>query len=128
MSNPTGKGGKKFFKGDPRIKLGGRPKKTVSWKEAEDALREAIPRILRMEKNELQKLLASNPTGVEMLAAKYIHEHCTEAVNRFLGKTPEVVHSELTGKDGVPLQSGVPVIDFGKFEPDEIRKLIKGIK
>lgn len=95
--------GKPFTKGDPRAAKGrsmaGRPRKTVTWKEAEKELREALPRILLMAKNELKALLESNPTGVEMLAAKYLHEHVPAAVDRMLGKTP----TPLTGKDGTPL-------------------------
>lgn len=124
--------GKPFTKGDPRAAMGrnlsGRPKKSVTWKHAEDALREAVPRLLMMEKNALQRLLQANPTGVEMLAAKYIHEHAVEAVNRFLGKITEHVKSEVTGKDGAPLMLSAPLIDFSKFSPEEIRKLIEATK
>lgn len=76
---------------------GGRPKKTTNWRKAEDLLRETIPRILLMDKNELQQILASNPTGAEMLAAKYVHEHPTECVNRFLGKVEDVIKQETSG-------------------------------
>lgn len=72
-------------------------KKTTAWKNAEEALREALPRILMMEKNKLQILLQSNPNGIEMLAAKYVHEHPIECVNRFLGKIEEVIKQENTG-------------------------------
>ena len=99
MANPTGKGGKKFVKGDPRIQLGGRPKKSVTWKEAEEALREALPRVLLMTKNELQQALSSNPSGAEMIAAKFLHEHVPQTVERFLGKVADV----LTGAEGKPL-------------------------
>jgi hypothetical protein len=119
---------KPFKKGQSGNPKGG-PKKTTSWKEAEDLLRDAIPRLIKMDKNELAELLKSNPTGAEMLAAKYIHEHAVEAVNRFLGKTPETIKSEVTGKDGAPLLAGgVPVIDFSKFSPDKIRALIEATK
>jgi len=106
--------GKPFTKNDPRRgKSPGRPKKSVEWKDAEEELRTAIPRLLLMEKNDLKKLLESNPTGAEMLAAKYLHEHAVEAVNRFLGKTPNV----LTGAEGKPLipPAAIPIlppIDF----------------
>lgn len=122
---PARGNGRRFTRGDPRTKLGGRKKKTVNWKEAEDALREAIPRILMMEKAELQALLASNPTGVEMLAAKYIHEFAPKAVERLLGKTPV----ELTGKDGTPLIPApppvvLPPISFDGWKPDQIDAFI----
>ncbi len=123
LPKPPGPG-RKFTKGDPRTKLGGRKKKTVEWKEAEDALREALPRILMMERNELQQLLASNPTGIEMLAAKFIHESPNKAVERFLGKMPEI----LTGKDGAPLIPAAPapqLIDFSKVPVDQLLKLIQ---
>ena len=80
--------GKPFQKGN---KGGGRKKKTVTWKAAEEMLREAIPRVLMMSKNELALLLQANPTGAEMVAAKFIHEETTETVNRFLGKVPNIV-------------------------------------
>lgn len=104
----------------------GRPKKSVKWKDAEEQLREAIPRLMLLEKNELQKLLSSNPTGVEMLAAKYIHEHVPDVINRMLGKTPSV----LTGKDGEPLIPPAPApvlppISFEGWKPEQIDKFIE---
>lgn len=119
--------GKPFTKGDPRAaagrKLAGRKPKSVTWKEAEEALREAVPRLLLMPKHALAALLQDNPTGVEMLAAKYIHEHAVEAVNRFLGKVAEHVKSELTGKDGAPL---VPeIVALKNFSTDQLLKLIE---
>lgn len=94
-----------------------------------DELRLTIVRLLAMEKNDLTELLKGNPTGVEMLAAKYIHENAVEAVNRFLGKVTEKFSGELTGKDGAPLvPTSAPVIDFSKFKPDEIRKIIEATK
>lgn len=115
--------GKPFTKGNPG---GGRPKKSVSWKQAEEELRDAMPRILLLPKNELSQLLMDNPTGVEMLAAKYLHEHVSEAVNRFLGKTPHV----LTGKDGEPLipKGALPVLpalDFSSWKPEQVNAFIK---
>lgn len=114
-----------FVKNDPRRSPGGRPKKTTSWKEAEDALREAIPRILMMEKNALTQLLASNPTGVEMLAAKYIHEHVPQTVDKFLGKTPNVL-TGADGKDLIPTPPApiLPPIDFANFKPEQIDSFI----
>lgn len=122
--------GKPFSKGDPRAAKGrgkgGRPKKTVTWKQAETELREAMPRVLLMTKNDLQNMLASNPTGSEMLAAKYIMEHVPDAVNRFLGKTPNV----LTGKDGKdlipkPPTPILPIMSFDGWTPDQIDDFIK---
>ncbi len=119
----------RFTKGDPRIlaghKVSGRPKKSVVWKKAENKLREALPRLLLMEKNDLQALLASNPNGAEMLAAKYIHEHVVEAVNRFLGKPP----TPLTGADGDPLipeQTApvLPVLSFRDMTEEEVDRFI----
>lgn len=120
--------GKPFTKNDPRSALGrggGRPKKSVTWKEAEDALREALPRILLMPKNELARLLAENPTGAEMIAAKYLHENVPATVNRFLGKTPDV----LTGKDGAPLIPAaaapvLPPLNFTGWDSLQIDKFI----
>ena len=125
--------GRPFTKNDPRAAKGrakgGRPKKSVSWKEAENALREAIPRILLMPKDDVAKLLKANPTGAEMLAAKYIHEHATEAVNRFLGRIP----SEITGKDGAPLIPDAPApvlppMDFTGWKSKQIDKFIEATK
>lgn len=78
-----------------------------------------------MPKNELQQLLASNPTGAEMLAAKYIHEYAPKAVERFLGKMPEI----LTGADGAPLIPAaanpiMPAIDFSNWKPEQIDAFI----
>jgi hypothetical protein len=81
----------------------GRPKKSPSWKKAEEAIRDAIPRVLVMRKSDLQRILADNPTGAEMLAAKYVHEHPTECVNRFLGKTEDVLKQEISG-NGVTIK------------------------
>lgn len=96
-----------FIKNDPRIKLGhglaGRKKTPPEWKEMAEEMRLTIVRLLALEKNALQDLLKANPTGVEMVAAKYIHEHPIETVNRFLGKSPDIVKAELTGADGKPL-------------------------
>lgn len=104
----------------------GRPKKTVTWKQAEKELRDALPRILLMTKNDLHSLLASNPTGTEMLAAKYLMEHVPDAVNRMLGKTPNV----LTGKDGAPLipkpaAPVYPAMNFDGWKPEQIDEFIK---
>ena len=132
-SAATTPGGKRlakyrFKKGKSGNPSGG-PKKTTSWKEAEGLLRDAIPRLIKMDKNTLAELLKSNPTGAEMLAAKYIHEHAVEAVNRFLGKTPETIKAEVTGKDGAPLvPAAQPLIDFSKFSPEKIRALIEATK
>lgn len=115
-----------YKKGQSGNPSGGK-KKTTSWKEAEDLLRDAIPRLLKMEKNALANLLRSNPNGAEMLAAKYIHEHAVEAVNRFLGKTPDKVQAEMTGKDGAPLNPPA-LIDFSKLTADELIKLIEATK
>ena len=96
MANPHPGKGKPFVKGDPRRAKTGRPKKTASWKAAENELRGAIPRVLMMEKNALAALLRDNPTGAEMVAAKLIHEHVPEAVNRFLGKTTDKISADIT--------------------------------
>lgn len=122
--------GRPFTKNDPRAaagrKLAGRKPKSVEWRDAEKALREAIPRLLLMQKNDLQNLLASNPTGVEMLAAKYVMEHIPDTVNRFLGRTPNV----LTGKDGEPLIPAppapmLPPIDFSKMTEEQLDRFIE---
>lgn len=120
--------GKPFTgKNDPRIgKNGGRKRKSVAWKDAEETLREALPRVLLMSKNDLQALLQSNPTGAEMLAAKYIHEHVPAAVERFLGKTPSI----LTGADGEPLipkpiTPALPPISFIGWTPEQLDKFIE---
>lgn len=120
--------GRKMPKGRPFQKgvvqnPSGRPKKTTSWKEAEDLLREALPRILKMEKNELQNLLQSNPTGAEMLAAKYIHEHIPQAVERFLGKVPNL--TEVSGPKGGPLETKSTGPDLSIFTKDILLKMIK---
>lgn len=92
---------------------GGLKPKSTSWKKAEDLLREALPRLLMMEKNKLQQLIQSNPTGAEMLAAKYLHEHAVEAVNRFLGK-PATPLTGADGKDLIPATPApiLPTLDF----------------
>ena len=118
MSNRTS------FKPGFTANPGGRPKKTVEWRRAENALREAIPRILLMKKDMLQRLLQSNPTGAEMLAAKYIHEHVPAAVDRLLGKTP----NELTGQGGKPLitaQPVLPAINFTDWTEEQIDRFIE---
>ena len=121
--------GKPFTKDDPRRSPGGRPKKTVSWKKAEDKLREAIPRLLLMPKKKREKLIADNPTGAEMLAAKYIEEYTPQAVDRFLGKVP----TEFTGKDGSPLipKASMPILppmDFSGWKPEQIDRFIAATK
>jgi hypothetical protein len=119
--------GKPFVKDDPRRgKSSGRPKKSVNWKAAEELLREALPRVLSMERNELRALLESNPTGAEMLAAKFLHEEPTKAVERFLGKMPTV----LTGAEGAPLIPAAPApvlppLDFTHWTPAQIDKFIE---
>ncbi len=127
--------GRPFTKGDPRAekgrKNGGRPKKTVSWKEAEDLLRDALPRVLKMDKNTLAQLIQSNPSGAEMVAAKFIHEHVPQTVERFLGKVPDV----LTGADGAPVVSlgadirSNPVDDeMRKMTMDLLKKIVEQTK
>lgn len=119
--------GRPFTKNDPRRGTSsGRPKKSVTWKEAEDALREAIPRLMLMSKKDLKLLLEANPTGAEMLAAKYIHEHVPHTVERFLGKTP----TPLTGVDGKPLipEAAAPILpplDFSKMSEAQLDRLIE---
>lgn len=131
MSKPPSqlKGEKKG--GDGRIQPGevrnpsGRPKKSVTWKKAEHALREALPRLLLMPKDKMREILEANPTGAEVLAALYIREHVVEAVNRFLGKTPDVI----TGEDGLPLIPAAPALDLGKWTPlalEALRKRLAG--
>ena len=93
-----------FKKGNSASKGHGPKKKSVTWLEAEELLRAAIPRLLKMPKNELARLLQENPTGAEMVAAKFIHEHAPEVVNRFLGRMPNV----LTGAEGAPLMPAAP--------------------
>ncbi len=126
-ATPSGKKklGKPFTKNDPRRARGGRPKKTTDWKAAEDELRDAIPRLMLMRKSELSELLAKDPTGAEMLAAKYIHEHAPKTVERFLGKMPDI----LTGKDGQPLIPAAPVailppLDFKGWKPEQVDAFI----
>ena len=122
--------GRPFKKNDPRINPGpGRPKKSVTWKKAEEELRKAIPRLLLMTEVELQGFLKKNPTGVETLAARYIDEHLMATVDRFLGKTPNI----LTGKDGDPLipeqkAPVLPPIDFSKWKPSQIDRFIENTK
>ena len=92
----------------------GRPAKSTAWKKAEAILREALPRILMMSKSKLSELLRDNPSGAEMLAAKYVHEHPIECVNRFLGKIEDelkltgdarpVMFTLATDKDGPPAE------------------------
>ena len=124
---PKGKKiGRPFVKGDPRTKNGGRPKKSVEWKEAEDALREAIPRLLLLPQNDLKNLLQSNPTGAEILAAKFLTESPAKAVERFLGKMP----LPLTGAEGKPLiPEGVipqlPPINFAGWTEKQIDDFIQ---
>lgn len=117
---------KKGTSGNP----GGRAKKTVTWKEAEAALREAVPRLLLLTTAELTALWRSpEATGAEKLAMTYIREHAVEAVNRFLGKVTDSFKGELTGKDGAPLHAAAaPLIDFSKFTPEAIRALIEATK
>ena len=129
MANKKKGRGKPFTENDPRRGTGGRRKKTVSWKKAEDKLREAIPRLLLMTEEKLKKLLTDNPIGAEMLAAKYIEEHIPQAIERFLGKVP----SELTGKDGEPLIPKAPApilppMDFSNWSPKQIDKFIAATK
>jgi hypothetical protein len=125
--------GKPFTKDDPRAAKGrangGRPKKSVTWKEAEEALREALPRVLLMSKNELQQILASNPTGAEMLAAKYIHEHVPQSVDKFIGKTP-VVFTGAEGKPLIPAANAAPLppIDFSNWSPEMLKDFIAAMK
>lgn len=113
---------KKGVSGNP----GGRKKKSVQWDKAAAALEEALPRVMLMEKNKLQNLLQSNPTGAEMVAAKYIHEHIPDVVNRFLGKTPNVV----TGAEGAPLIPAAPApilppISFVGWTVEQIDRFIE---
>lgn len=115
QANP---GFKKGHKG-----TGGRPKKSVVWKVAEDALREALPRILLMRKNDLQRLLQSNPSGAEMLAAKYLHEHVPQAVDKFLGKTPSVLIGQ-RGKPPITVQPPLPSISFTDWTAEQIDRFI----
>ena len=123
--------GKPFTKGDPRIaqghKVAGRKKTPPEWKEMADELRLTIVRLLSLEKNDLTLLLQSNPTGVEMLAAKYIHENAVEAVNRFLGKVEDRIKQELTGKDGASFNPPA-LLDLSKLTPEELLKLIEATK
>lgn len=116
---------------DGRIKKGevrnpgGRPKKTVTWKQAEKALREALPRLLLMPASELGLLLGKDPTGAEKLAADYINENVSAAVDKFLGKTPK----QITGKDGEPLIPPPKIpMDLSRFTIDELLKLIEATK
>lgn len=89
-----------FTKNDARRgKSPGRPRKSVSWKAAEDALREAIPRILMLSAADLEAHIKSKPNGADLLAIRYIEENPSEVVNRFLGKVANV----LTGEGGKPL-------------------------
>lgn len=118
--------GRPFTKGDPRTKLGGRPKKSVKWEEAEQELREALPRVMLMKKHDLSKLLSDNPTGAEMLAAKFLVESPNKAVERFLGKMPQV----LTGAEGAPLIPAapapiIPPMSFQGWTPAQIDKFIE---
>ena len=90
----------KFKKGESG-NPGGRPPKTVTWKEAEVATREAVAHVMLMTDAEVKTLQSSKTTvEAERLALAYIREHPVETINRFLGKTPDVIMSEPTGKDG----------------------------
>ncbi|MEK7859300.1 MAG: hypothetical protein AAB320_09190 [Elusimicrobiota bacterium] len=113
------------YSGNP----GGRPRKTPEWRRAEEALREAIPRIMAMKKNALQQLLANNPIGVEMIAARYLHECVPQVVDRFLGKTPVAV----SGKDDQALIPDCPAtppasIDFAGWTSEMVDKFIEAAK
>lgn len=123
--------GKPFTgKDDPRRgKSPGRPRKTVEWKEAEDELRAAIPRLLMMSKAELTALVKAGLSMIDELAVTYIREHPVETVNRFLGKTA----LPLTGGDGKPLippapavNVNLPAIDFTGplWTPEALAKFI----
>ena len=124
-SKPPKKNKGQFVKGDPRINAGGRPKKPEIWDKAEQALLEAVPRLLLMHKNELQAHLASNPPMHDVLAARFISECPKDAINRFLGKVP----LPLTGAEGAPLIPEpkaplIPPLDFSTWKPEQIERFI----
>lgn len=109
----------------------GRPKKTVTWKAAEDLLRATIPILVMMTDKELRELMKRGPSVAEALAIAYIQEHPIEAVNRFLGKPA----TPLTGGDGAPLipapvpstTNVFPPLDFAHplWTPERLDKFIE---
>lgn len=109
--------GRPFTKNDPRRgKSPGRPKKTVTWREAEDLLRATVPLLIVMSDKELKALMNAGPGVAEQIAIAYIQEHPVEVINRFLGKTA----TPITGADGKPFMPpsaspvtfNLPPIDF----------------
>lgn len=115
-----------FTKGDPRARMGGRPKKTVEWKVAEEALRQALPLIMMMKQSELDAWLEGDPVIAFRLAADYVKESPERAVERFLGKMPQA----LVGAEGKPLipeaTAALPPIDFNSplWTPDKLDAFI----
>lgn len=119
-----------FTKNDPRRgKSPGRPKKSVTWKQAEEALREALPRMIMLTDKERAALVKAGATGAELLAMRYIDEETAETVDRFLGKTPKV----LTGANGAPLipkpvGALLPLMSFEGWTPAQIDRFIESTK
>lgn len=122
--------GKPFTKNDPRRQnsKGGRPRKTVTWKEAEDTLRAAVPELLLMTEAEITATMKDPKTVLAYsLAYKYINEEPKAAVDKFLGKTPTV----FMGPNGAPLVPtpgpgvGLPPIDFKNWSPKQIDKYLE---
>lgn len=115
-----------FKKGDPRARMGGRKKKTVEWKVAEDALRQAIPLVMMMTEEQLEQALGENPIMAFKLAAEYLKESPDRAVERFLGRMPQT----LVGAEGKPLipaqTSPLPPIDFNSplWTPEKLDAFI----
>jgi hypothetical protein len=122
------KRGDHLFKKGQSGNPGGRPKKTVTWQQAEDALREALPRVLLMTETERRELIKANPTGAESLAIKFYEEVPARAIERFLGKMAQ----PLTGANDSPLipnsSAILPVIapmDFKGWTKEQVDEFIK---
>ena len=102
---------------------GGRPKVTLSEKNARAAVEEALWQFAQMTKEELQEIMKGNPTGAQVLAAHAIlgDKHVPEALNRILGKVRDSLDLTSGGK---PIKQA-PGITINCAEiPDEKMKLL----
>ena len=102
---------------------GGRPKVTLSEKNARAAVEEALWQFAQMTKEELQEIMKKNPTGAQILAAHAIlgDKHVPEALNRILGKVRDALDVTSGGK---PIKQA-PGITINCAEiPDEKLKLL----
>lgn len=102
----------------------GRPQKPAIWKEAEKEIREALPRILRMERRTLEKFVKDeNTTVAEAMAVDYIKRYPDEVIERFLPKAwidDPVETKPLTPEEILLLQSmSLPHVNIPVSNPQQ---------